>query len=82
MTDRDQIIAWLREAGIAVYHHIDQDGKYTQEAWGGPGTTAQLERFASLVAAHEREQCAQIADDMDYSPDGAIASAIRGRAEM
>ncbi|MGC4396035.1 hypothetical protein [Hydrogenophaga sp. T2] len=66
MTDRDQIIAWAREAGFKP------QSLYME---------AKLERFASLVAAHEREQCAQIADDMDYSPDGAIAAAIRGRAE-
>jgi hypothetical protein len=34
----------------------------------------------AACAAAEREACAKIADDMDYSPDGRIAAAIRGRA--
>jgi len=33
----------------------------------------ELNRFAALVA----EACAQIADDMDYSPDSAIGATIR-----
>ena len=30
-----------------------------------PGVIAQFERFADLVAAQEREECAKISDDVD-----------------
>ena len=41
----------------------------------------QLERFAELVRADEREACAEIADSMDSLQDGAIGRAIRGRMD-
>lgn len=50
MTDRDLIIAWAREA----------HGPITGKWWDMD--TAALQRFASLVAAHEREQCARVCD--------------------
>ena len=47
-----------------------------------------LERFAALVAAHEREECAKLCDDMDstsdyYGPRVELicAEAIRARGE-
>lgn len=33
--------------------------------------------YGDAVRAEERERCARIAADMDFSPDGAIAAAIR-----
>ena len=45
---------------------------------------ASIERFAALVAAAEREECAKICEDMDlvYPGQGAIrsATAIRARS--
>ena len=40
-----------------------------------------LERFAAIIAAHEREQCAKVCDD-DFG-NGALnlAAAIRARSE-
>ena len=38
-----------------------------------------LERFAALVAAAEREQCAEMTEDMDIQPPKHIAAAIRAR---
>jgi hypothetical protein len=50
MMDREQIIQWAREAGFSVH-----DGVVT-------GGAVDLEAFAKLVAAHEREQCAKICE--------------------
>jgi len=47
------------------------------------GVIAQLERFANLVAAKEREACAQIADKhTKASFMGAVGAAIRARGEQ
>ena len=48
-----------------------------------------LERFAALVAAHEREECAKVAetpiygeqDDMTMAAKDRVAAAIRARGE-
>jgi hypothetical protein len=44
-----------------------------------------LERFAALVAAHEREACAQVCEsyenDMGYGQPQQCANAIRARGE-
>lgn len=42
-------------------------------------TADQLRAYALAERAAERERCALLATDMDYSPDGAIARAIRGQ---
>ena len=77
MTERDQIIAWAREA----------HGPITGKWWDMD--TAALQRFASLVAAHEREKWARLVLDdahaITFQTIGqyrtALAAAIRGRAE-
>lgn len=67
--DRDTVIALAREAGyIGV--------QFT--------SISTLERFAALVAAHEREECAQIAKQWDADHPstnygGCIANLIRSR---
>ena len=51
--------------------------------------TNPLERFAALVAAHEREECAKVAetpiygeqDDMTMAAKDRVAAAIRARRE-
>ena len=48
--NRDDIIRMAREAGFREY--LIQDS-----------LSAELERFAALVAAHEREQCALIVEN-------------------
>jgi len=40
-----------------------------------------FERFAFLVAQHEREACALIGDSMDACQDGVIGEAIRARGQ-
>ena len=67
---QDEIIRMAREAGA-----IQVDGKiafYEDD----------LERFAALVAAHEREACAKVCDDIGDSDNGyGCAAAIRARSE-
>jgi hypothetical protein len=48
--DRDDVIRMAREAGV---HHINLDDDYIFA----------LERFAALVAKHEREACAATVKD-------------------
>ena len=40
-----------------------------------------LERFAALVAAHEREACAKVCDIWPYYDVQGLAAAIRARGE-
>jgi hypothetical protein len=69
--DREDIIRMAREAGWVI----------------APATLSGLERFAALVAAHEREECAKWADlvarEIDNTNNTAsyIASGIRARGE-
>jgi len=76
---RDEIISMAREAGL----------QSIEEHWGtvyravGPSN---LEYFAGLVAAREREECALIADEWATDEqrkfgNGGPAAAIRARAE-
>ena len=72
---RDQIISMARESGFSVqsinepptpYHHIAGHGDV-------------LERFAALVAAAEREECAKVCEDIKsglHNPFHQCAAAI------
>ena len=70
--DREQIIRMAREAGFA-------------DSNGVVHAFYQLERFAALVAAHEREECAKVCEDIDTEYEGEdvlatwCAAAIRAR---
>ena len=73
---QDEIIRMAREAGFEGL---------IEKAWG----IEQLERFAALVAAHEREACAKVCEEASIDNyghcDGTIPSAcaeyIRARGE-
>lgn len=84
MTDRDQIIAWAREAGFDICGASGQrPNEVTVEDFI---CTEEIERLIRIVAAHEREQCAIAAEKqarwIGYNAHAeAIAAAIRGRAE-
>ena len=70
--DKEQIIRMAREAGFQVY---ETDVWITDGWW-----LEELERFAALVAAAEREACASICFQEGPSIDGElIAEAIRAR---
>ena len=72
MTSED-IIRMAREAGL-----LTED-----EAWVSPYQEA-MERFAALVAAHEREACAKAVEDYCGAWDDggyALAATIRARGD-
>lgn len=77
---REEIIAMAREA--QTY--------YATDTWAYSLAPNQLERFATLVAAHEREECAKLCDGIRANrpmtgAGGLIAEecavAIRARSE-
>ncbi len=65
--NRDDITRMAREAGFV----------------GFDGDNGSLRRFAALVAAAEREACAQVCDDWPVGRDDvySIGQAIRARGE-
>jgi hypothetical protein len=67
---RDDIIRMAREADIDWHKHWDDEEN-------------RLERFATLVAAAEREACAKLVEDkFDFCGDElTAAAAIRARGE-
>jgi hypothetical protein len=66
--DKKQIIQWARQAVFSVH-----DGVVT-------GGTFDLKAFAKLVAAHEREACAKVCDEVgDFFLADDYAAAIRAR---
>lgn len=75
---RDDIIRMAREAEC-------------EETWGADAfrfTEAELERFAALVAAAERDACAKVCEQIDTAAFGSnrpeandCAAAIRARGE-
>ena len=74
---QDEIIRMAREAGAEATHY---------ETWGDvyEFDVELLERFAALVAAHEREACAKACEKRSHRNDdmGAIcAAAIRARGQ-
>ena len=78
--NRDDIIAMAQEA--IILHSNDNPFDFQLK------TVAQLERFAALVAAAEREACAQACEDVAAWTEGAYvagctdcAAAIRVRGE-
>lgn len=71
---REEIVRVAREAGMFVTSELK-------------GQTDKLERFAALVAAHEREACAKVCDlvakEIDDTNGNATycAAAIRARGQ-
>lgn len=72
---RDEIIRMAREAGVSIRGHYDETGSTPQE----------LERFAAMVAAAEREACAQVCDEVDKESQSQwpkrLATMIRARGQ-
>ena len=77
---RDDIIRMAREAGFMVV----SEGEAETGAWY-ECFTDEIERFAALVAAAEREACAKVCDVLAVHPEYAsditkvAAQAIRAR---
>lgn len=57
--NHDEIKKMAREAGYYLYHLTETQGEKTDES-DDKDQWAQLARFAALVAAKEREACAQL----------------------
>jgi len=82
---RDDIIRMAREAGLTVGTNIS--GVMLVGSPSTPGIAHididEMQRFAALVAAAEREACAEVADYMsDFAvPHNAVAIAIRARGQ-
>ena len=79
---REQIEQWAGEAGGGFDDTFESASR--NEMW--LFTPAELERFAALVAAHEREQCALVCEAKDLDPyvietPTGCAAAIRARGE-
>ena len=75
---QEEIVRIAREAGLALTDHGHPEG-YAMFC-------ERLERFAALVAAHEREACAKVCEELDNHFDYTIAArqcaaAIRARGE-
>jgi hypothetical protein len=74
--NREDIIRMAREAAFSEPAH-------PFITWGA--SDEQLERFAALVAAHEREECAKVCDVLAVHPEYAsditkvAAQAIRAK---
>jgi hypothetical protein len=75
MMTREEIIRMAREAGATVSSFHGRFVMYPDD----------IERFAALVAAHEREACAKLAEEpYEFTSEEAhrIAAAIRARGEQ
>jgi len=69
---KEDIIRTAREAG---YQHPDAVGTCEDFAY------FDLERFAALIAAQEREACAKFVDDLGWTYSDQIAASIRARGQ-
>jgi hypothetical protein len=68
---KDYIIRMAREAGISIRGHYDETGPTPQE----------LERFAALLLAAEREACAKVCEGWTHADGDKCAEAIRARGQ-
>lgn len=73
---KDELIEMAKDAGFRVF-----GGKIVAADNGISGDASQsIERFAALVAAKEREECAKVCDDIVEGDNGyGCASVIRAR---
>lgn len=84
---RDEIMAMAREAGFRTGQINLSNGPPVPFIAPASGTNCmvELERFAALVAAAEREACAQVAMEFRRGAGdpvcGEVATAIRERGE-
>lgn len=74
MIDRETFIRLAREAGFVQYNpHSEVVVRHSNGAW--QSIEERLDMFAALVSAHEREQCARIADAElnPYPPEAPVS---------
>jgi len=77
-------IEMAREAGADIYGHPD----FATICVNGKDANAFVKAFEALVRADEREACAKVCEDLDWSQDSTwevatldCAEAIRARGE-
>ena len=75
--NRDDIIRMAREADAEITNYINYVFDENVVLFG----VDQLERFAALIAAAEREACAEMVEGMNVQHPKHIAAAIRARGE-
>ncbi len=77
--NREEIIRMAREAGLSKIIYNEQNGCATLQTMFHPEN---IEHFAALVAAAEREACAKLFDGEVWAYDyREIAAAIRARGQ-
>jgi len=75
---KDDIIKLAREAGFTASNGFSQlIVRHSNGSW--VDIAENLERFAALVAAAEREECANLCEQWNASHPNALAAAIRAR---
>ena len=78
--NKELIIQMARDTGATPYTNRHYPDRPTHTF-----NVEQLERFAALVAAAEREACANVCEDLDAwnldDPGSTAAAAIRSRGE-
>ena len=79
---QDEIIRMAREAGFHIENWSFGERVSVYESGKTIDITNELKDFAALVAAHEREACAKVCEQVgqDWNYHG-IAAAIRARGE-
>ncbi len=78
--NREEIIKLAREAGLGTslcHNSVEGDRVWIE----GADWHDELERFAALVAAAEREECAKLAAWILKMPQNDVSAAIRWRGE-
>lgn len=76
---KDDILRMAIEAGMEVHERKGQV-RIGSAVLTGADSTEQVERFAQLVAAHERDQCAKACASLSYGVDCLEAIRNRGNA--
>lgn len=81
--NQDEIIAMAREAGFRTGHIDLTTGEPIPFIAPASGTSCMWEvlRFAALVAAKEREACAQVCESWDDPRNYAAAIRARGQKD-
>ena len=83
--NRDDIIRMALEAGFLdrkESSHMFGQSRFDEEICVEEYAVGEMvERFAALVAAHEREVCALLLDDQWFRTQSDCAAAIRARGE-
>ena len=78
--NQNEIIAMAKEAGMEVHERKGQI-RIGSAVLTGVDSTDEVTRFAALVAAKEREACAQVCESWDDPRDYAAAIRARGQKE-